>query len=546
MLFRKLPVLVLFLCLMAMGAAANEVYPDARDLARALKKIGQNKRTELSTIGHSAGGRELHLLTIHPARSGAAPGILVLGDPAGLAPLASEATLRLAREILATDDDVAGTARWYILPAGNPDAAAGFHTRPRLASGLNASKVDEDRDGRVGEDPADDLNGDGLITTLLIPDPTGQWTPAPEGFALEAQPAAGRQGGYRLETEGRDDDGDGLFNEDGPGGVNPARNFPHRFEHWTNAGGLWAADQPECRAFLEFAFDHPDIAMILVLGTVNTLREVPAGGDQGRDGLYPVPEKRAEAWGLKPGEKRTLDQYRAIVAETQGGPPASDHRLLRMLEEDPATAVDPADLVWWEAIAKDYRRSLTEAGLDFERLPSPGSGPGSPEEWGYFQFGVPTLAVDFWSVPCPAAQEDSTGAEEPVSEVEKDPLDRTQRALVNFQALAKGWRGVLPWEESELGLVGGVAPFALATPPAAMVDSLLQVPVRYLARMPRWLPRLELGKPELRSLGGGVFELTVWLKNTGPPALSLRPGRAHRAGRPGGVVAPGGGNSAGP
>jgi hypothetical protein len=61
-----------------------------------------------------------------------------------------------------------------------------------------------------------------------------------------------------------------------------------------------------------------------------------------------------------------------------------------------------------------------------------------------------------------------------------------------------------------------VAPFALTTPPAAMVDSLLGAPVRYLAQMPRWLPRLELGEPERHSLGGGVFELTVWLKNTGP------------------------------
>lgn len=522
MFFRKLPVLFLCLCLLPLGVLARETWSSEKDVDAALKKISHSKRTELSTIGRTAGERELRLLEIHPITSHEGPGILVLADPAGTTPLATEAALRLAREILATDSPTAGIARWYILPVANPDAAAGFFAKPRRQDSRNNSGVDEDRDGRQGEDPTEDLNGDGLITTLLVPDPAGRWAPTEEGFALEARPTAGRPGGYRLETEGRDDDGDGLFNEDGPGGVNPARNFPHGFEHWTNAGGLWAGDQPESRAILEFAFDHPDIAMILVLGRVNNLREVPAGGEQGQEGLYPVPENRAEAWGLKPGDMRTFDEYRAIVAEVWGGPPSSDHRLLRLLEEDPATAVDPADHIWWEAIGKEYRQFLTEAGLAFERLPSATSGPGSPEEWGYFQFGVPTLALDFWSLPCPAAEEDSVLTEEAAQDVQEDPLSPTQHALIDFMAVTAAqpaladWRGVQPWTETETGLVGGVAPFALTTPPAAQVDSLLRAPVRFMAQLPRWLPQMELDEPELRSLGDGVFELKLWLRNTGP------------------------------
>jgi len=535
MVSRKIPALIFLLTALSLPLVshAGTVNPwhTNKDINQRLKSFSKSKRTSLESIGKTSSGTEMRMLTIDPVESHQRPAVLVIGNMSGRSPLGSEAALKLAGEILYTDGPAEmGSVRWFILPAANPDGAAAFFAKARHSGGLNATEIDEDRDGDFSEDPAEDLNDDGLITTMLVPDAAGRWIISEDEplLAMKADAAKGQRGLYRRETEGIDNDGDGLFNEDGPGGVNPGRNFPHRFVHWTNEGGRWAADQPETRAILEFAYHHPEIAMILVLDRVNNLRQLPEIDEASGSGKHSVPERWAGAFGIKPGKQFSMAQLKEIVSEFTGKKKVTERQVRFYLEEDAATNVDPDDIGWWKAVGAEYTAALDEAGLNGERLPSSKSTAGSVEEWGYYQFGVPTFAVDFWSVPTVAAA-DSTESEE------EDPLSDKQKALLEYTAETAGnkrlgdWIGLKAWEKSTLPdgqdvLIGGLAPFCTTTPPVALVDSLLATPVRFLASLPHWLPVLQFGDVELSPRGENVYELKVWLENDGPIAYPTAQG----------------------
>jgi hypothetical protein len=534
MILRKFPVLFILLTALILPlvaqAGTGNAWHTTKDINKRLKGFNKSKRTSLESIGQTASGTKMQMLTIHPIESHDRPAILVIGNMTGLSPLGSEAALKLIGEILHADGpDEMGSVRWHILPVANPDGAAHFFADARNGGGLNATPIDQDRDGDLDEDPPEDLNGDGLITTMLVPDPAGRWIISPEEplLAVKADASEGQRGLYRKETEGHDNDGDGLFNEDGPGGVNPGRNFPHRFVHWTNEGGRWAADQLETRAILEFAYSHPEIAMILVLDRVNNLRHLPEKDEASANGKYSVPERWAGALGVAPGKQYSMKQLQELVSEFTGQRDVTERQVRGYLEEDAATSPDPDDLGWWHAVGAEYSKALEDAGYSEERLPSSKSNPGSVEEWGYYQFGVPTFAMDFWSVPM-VAEVDSTEAEADSTEAEEEsPFTDKQKALLQYSAEIYGvkrlgdWPGLKSWEkaslpDSETVLVGGMAPYADTTPPVALVDSLLATPIRVLASLPHWLPELQFGEVEFSPRGENVYELKVWLENQGP------------------------------
>ena len=52
-----------------------------------------------------------------------------------------------------------------------------------------------------------------------------------------ADPQKGEAGGWAIYWEGVDSDGDGFINEDGPGGVDLDRNFPHQYPAYTPGAG---------------------------------------------------------------------------------------------------------------------------------------------------------------------------------------------------------------------------------------------------------------------------------------------------------------------
>jgi hypothetical protein len=131
---------------------------------------------------------------------------------------------------------------FYVRPKFNPDGSdLVLATDQSLRSSVNPR--DEDGDGLFDEDPNEDLDGDGRILQMRVEDPEGNWVVSPEDPRLMDPRLPGDPCPcYTLYPEGIDNDGDGLHGEDGVGGLDMNRNYPRNWEREHIQGG--AGDFP--------------------------------------------------------------------------------------------------------------------------------------------------------------------------------------------------------------------------------------------------------------------------------------------------------------
>ena len=382
---------------------------------------------EIETYGRSAAGAPL--LVVRVAAAGEVdpderPAVFVGANIAGFHNAGTEAALDLLKTLLSdTESDLLGEHTFYIAPVLNPDAHDAMFRTPkqRLAgngatwstgSWKNTYGLDRDRDGLDQEDGANDLNGDGLITMMRISDPAGQMLPDPDDprVMIKADPLEGQAGLYRLVTEGVDDDGDGTFNEDGPGGLVPDLNFAHGFEYDQPEAGPWASFVPETQAIMDFLLARRNVAVAVVYGPANNLLAPPrgfgGGGDTGSLKIK-VSGRIAEFMGLDPEQEYTADEIWEMAKDhpmvIQNN--ITKEQLIQFLGAGPATKMDDDDLGYLTKIGETYKARLEELGLDNKRTGKQYAG-GGFTPWLYYQYGAMALELDVWGVP-KAPKEDS-------------------------------------------------------------------------------------------------------------------------------------------
>ena len=91
--------------------------------------------------------------------------------------------------------------------------------------------TDNDRDGLFDEDGYDDLNNDKNINQMRRKNPDGKYKEDPTDPRRMIHVEPGEKGEYELlGPEGIDNDGDGLVNEDGPGGYDGNRDWGFNWE----------------------------------------------------------------------------------------------------------------------------------------------------------------------------------------------------------------------------------------------------------------------------------------------------------------------------
>ena len=117
------------------------------------------------------------------------PGLLVVGNLSGDHLLGSALALEPVRHLLAGASDTAiatvlNARVVYVVPRLNPDAAEAMFAAVKQDRSRNARAFDDDNDGRVDEDDAEDLNGDGLVTVMRKPDPSGDFMIHPDNARL--------------------------------------------------------------------------------------------------------------------------------------------------------------------------------------------------------------------------------------------------------------------------------------------------------------------------------------------------------------------------
>jgi hypothetical protein len=600
---KKIPLLlglVLFPSLAFPGTSnpTFDRYHSPAEIERALQGLqrGHAHLAELTRVAVSAGEKPVSMLYIGPeagSRSRHLPAVLVVANLEGTVPLASEAALFLAKAILENPESRRDKG-WYILPLGNPDAAANYFATPQVMDSRNRRPHNDDMDDREDEDGAEDLDGNGLITLMRVRDPEGEWLPV-EGeprLMKKADAAKGEKGAFKLYPEGLDNDRDGRYGEDGPGGVNIGVNFPHLFRFFQADGGSWAGSEDESFGLMGFVSRHPEIAMTMTFGASNFCLVPPRGGRKGEADYSKIKIPKAMGGFLNIDTSRTYTMEEIMEVARGFAPPGfelTESMVASFLGLGQVVNPLPEDLNYYKELSGQYKEFLKKGKLDGARLETPDAKDGSFELWSYYQLGVPTFSMDFWTLPEVKKEEKNpatltpeqlenmsneefialgeekinaflagSGAPEDFKAAmvinalkggmmttkkmaemmrqmpkPKDSSggDETEKALLAFWDKEKEGRGFLPWKTYKhptLGEVeiGGVAPYAANTPPAAMIQNLLQGQVPWVLELAKKLPRLRIGKTAIQPMGNGVFRLKAWVENTGylpfPTAMGER------------------------
>ena len=191
------------------------------------------------------------------------------------------------------------------MPRVNADGAEQMFAPVKTLRRTNSTPFDADNDGRTDEDGPEDLNKDGFVTVMRVKDPKGPYMVSPDDARLmkRADPAKGEAGGWALYIEGIDNDGDGFYNEDGPGGVDINRNFMHQYPYFTPDAGRYMVSETETRALLDYVLKHRNIAAILTFGESDNL--VTAGGRSAR--ISRAEPRRLRRAGQRAGPARRHD-----------------------------------------------------------------------------------------------------------------------------------------------------------------------------------------------------------------------------------------------
>lgn len=215
--------------------------------------------TDLEEIGTSSEGRTMRVLTVRSLKRGPVsgrPAMWVDGNVHGNEVQGSDACLYLAWYLLENYGKVdritelVDRVSFYILPTVNPDGRAWWFNAPNTASSSRSGKSprDNDFDGLLDEDGPNDLDGDGELLQMRIRDPEGRWRVSAKDPRLMERVGPGEKGEWTLlGQEGIDDDGDGRINEDGPGGYDMNRNWP----------SFWMPDFIQYGAG-EYPFSYPE------------------------------------------------------------------------------------------------------------------------------------------------------------------------------------------------------------------------------------------------------------------------------------------------
>lgn len=469
---------------------ALEGYSDFATLSKQVQTLARPELCEVTSLARSPGGRDVWLITIGRGETDRKPAVLIVGNVEAAHVVGSELSLRMARQLVEKADQEPIQAlleryTFYFVPRPNPDGSEAFFRAPLQERSGNDTRTDDDRDHETGEDAPDDLNGDGLITTMRVADAAGKHMPHPDDarVMIEADAKKNETGRYTLYTEGKDDDHDEQFNEDGAGGVSFNRNWTFKYPYFKPGAGPHQVSEPETRAVADFAFDHPNIAAVFCFSPEDNL-------------MHP--------W--KP-------------ADNQG-------RI--------KTAIQKEDAAYVDFLAEQYRN--IHGGKD---APASPAGEGSFNQWAYFHYGRWSFAARGWWIPKVDAErpegEETEGKEQDekksgskASDTKQTDGKKTAESRGAEQVNALRWferekiEGFVPWKSIEhpdfpnkTVEVGGFKPFVLLNPPAKELDALAEKHSQFVLEFLKLMPKLDLNEVKVEPLGAGVYGISCAVLNTG-------------------------------
>ncbi len=521
-------------------------------------------------MGRTAGGRRLWAIEIAApgtAPPASRPGILLVANLAADQVAGSTLALGVARALLTSTDEAVrrqlAASVFYVVPRLDADGTEAVFAPLQAPRRGNLTPFDDDNDGRLDEDPPEDLNGDGLITMMRVQDPAGpsRRRATMPRLMKRADAQKGEAGGWAVYWEGVDSDGDGFLNEDGVGGVELDRNFPHLYPAYTAGAGRHMVSEEESRALLDYVLARRNIAAVVTFGATDTLVGGPlvGGGNSQTPATMDLAAfaDAATTAALAVGIARDtppvpyqpggiFDDAFDQPAPRPPPPPSNATR--------PATSIESADIEVFRHVSDRYR-DIT----GIRQLPPTRRAAGAFHEWAYFQFGVPgfsTPGAAISAAPAPAAKAIATRARQGRRRQGRPRQGRRRQgrhARAAASRIGDGgpgaddgrWLSLLsgvrpdafvawtPFRHPTLGAVeiGGWRPFATVPPPSA-VAPLVEPHVRFLVELSTFVPRVAVASLTATRLGGGLYRIRADVENRGRWPTALQHAIAARAVKP--------------
>lgn len=250
-------------------------YYDHAELTRALKALQQAypQMMKVISLGKSYQGRDIWGVILNNPKTGPAehkPGYYIDGNIHGNEIQGTEVVLYTIWYLLKNYGQTELATRlldekaFYFIPTMNPDSRDWYIHKAADPNSPRSGLIpyDNDRDGVADEDGPEDLNGDGSITLMRKRVPNGNMKPHPDDPRILIPVRPGEKGEYiLLGLEGIDNDGDGLVNEDGPGGYDMNRNYGFNWQpdYVQRGAGPYPFCFPETKATRDFLLAHPNI-----------------------------------------------------------------------------------------------------------------------------------------------------------------------------------------------------------------------------------------------------------------------------------------------
>jgi murein tripeptide amidase MpaA len=450
------------------------------DLTRILHGFAEEypHLVRIESIGKSYEGRDIWLLSVTCFATGSdteKPALWVDGNIHATELAPSSVCLYLLQTLVTgygTNADITrclDTRTFYVCPRVNPDGAElALADRPKfLRSSTRPYPYDEEPlNGLISED----IDGDGRILMMRIPDANGAWKVCPQDPRLLIQREPTETGGdyYRLLPEGRIENYDGVLIDVSPPkeGLDLNRNFPFlwRQESEQAGAGSYPTSEPEVRSLVQFITTHPNIIGIVAFHTMSgvILRPYCHVSDE----EFLVNDLRVYK---RIGEKGT---------ELTGYPAVSIFHEFRY---------DPKEIVT-----------------------------GAFDEWAYEYQGIFAWTVEVWS---PQRQAGITEYKF-IDWYREHPLEDDLKLLrwSDEKLQGKGYIDWYPFDHPQLGQVelgGWNSMYAWSNPPPEFLE-------QEIARFPNWLvwhlllsPRLEIYETSVRYLGDGTYRVRLVVHNTG-------------------------------
>jgi hypothetical protein len=458
-----------------------ELYSDLRRLETAFPKF-----LKLRSIGKSAEGRDLMLMTINNPATGpeaSKAGMFIEANVHGNEIQGGEVCLYTIWYLMENYGRIADVTRlvdervFYIIPTVNPDGRQFFMEGPGGNARSGHVPVDDDNDGLFDEDGPEDINGNGIVEQIrkYIPGRGNFRTSRLNPNLLEPAPY-GEPGDYiLLGSEGIDNDGDGLVNEDGPGSYDQNRNWGADWQpNYVQSGAMnYPFELPEVRAVDDFLTAHPNIAGV---------------------------QSYHNSGGMI---------LRGPGAETAGEYPADDVRFYDELGRN------------GERILPFYRYIIIWSGLYTVH--------GGFIDWTNDGLGIPSFSNELWNgeqyFSSPALKDQQKDPASPIApNVSRYFFDK----YLEFDDEYVPWK---PFDHPQYGQVemGGVwKKYQGRVPPRFMNEELCHRNMAFSLYQADEMPLIRLGDVEVETLGGDLRRVFVDIAN--PKVVPTIMGRAARNG----------------